>query len=61
MGSLVSTSLRVLVTPLSIPAGVLCIVPLFDSVLLLSPGCSSEMTLLESNDISSCVSHRLSL
>ena len=60
MGSLVSISLRVLVTSLSIPAGVLYIVPLFDSVLMLLPGCSSEMTLLESNHTSICVSHRLS-
>ena len=53
-------SLRVLVTSLSIPAGVLYIVPLFDSVLMLSPGCSSDVTLLASNYTSSCVSHRLS-
>ena len=60
MGSLVSISLRVLVTSLSILVGVLYIVPLFDSVLMLSHGCSSEVTPLESNYISSCVSHRLS-
>ena len=34
---------------LSIPVGVLYIVPLFDSILMLSPGCLSEVTLLESN------------
>ena len=60
MGSLVSISLRVLVTSLSIPAGVIYIVPLFGSVLMLSHGCSSEVTLLESNYASSCASHRLS-
>ena len=43
------------VTSLSIPAGVLYIVPLFDSLLMLSPGCSSEVTPLESNYTSSCV------
>ena len=43
-------------TSLSIHAGVLYIVPLFDSVLMLSPGCSSEVTLLESN-IPVAVSH----
>ena len=58
--SISDISLRVLVTSLSFPGGVLYIVPLFDSVLMLSHGCSSEVTLLESNYISSCVSHRLS-
>ena len=36
MGSLVSISLRVSVPSLSIPVGVLYIVPLFDSILMLS-------------------------
>ena len=44
-------------TSLSIPAGVLYIVPLFDSVLMLSHGCSSEVTLLLRATISVAVSH----
>ena len=39
--------------------GSIYIVPLLNSVLMLSPLCSSEVTLLERNYASSCVLHRL--
>ena len=44
---------------LSIPAGFLYIAPLLGSILMISPGFTSDVTLLESIYISSCVSHKL--
>ena len=56
---MVYISLRVLVTSLSIHAGLLYIAPLFDSVLMLYSGFTTEVTLLESTYTSRFVSHRL--